>query len=180
MKKIIRGDMSYREKFSSIILLVKKLISPYVLFNEMDNRFEHLKGLLKLKNCLNLKTENLCDKENNCHFVIENDEGRCTLLIPKNNLITQKSNKVIYYGRITDELINFKHYFNFYFKTHMYSTMQYVNYDINDNEVILYQNMLEGDYLKDIELRKRDKTINVKNNYFKNIRKPIAYKNFIK
>ena len=61
----------------------------------------------------------------------------------------------------------------------MYSSMQYVNYEINDNEVILYQNMLEGDYLKNVELRKRDKTINVKNNYFKNKGEIVPYKNFI-
>ena len=172
MKEIIRGSSieDNREKFAKMIPLVKKLISPYVLFNDIDEQFEHLEGLLKLKNCLNLKTEDLCNKENNCHFVIERNENgrdRCTLLIPKKNLITRKSNEIVYYGKIAYELIHFKHYYNFYFKRHMYSSMQYVNYEINDDEVILYQNMLEGDYLKNIELRKRDKTINVKNNYFK-------------
>ena len=80
--------------------LVKELTVnaiQFILYNEVL-----LEKIEDINSCI-VKDEK-CNKSNYCLF---NDSNNCSLLIPKENLLTGKDNEIQYFDKIADELIRY-------------------------------------------------------------------------
>lgn len=74
-----------------------------------------------------------------------------SILFPRLNLIHQQLNEEIYFARIADELLRYKHIRTFMFQKHAFLNLSNIKYNITENEIILLQNNLtSGDYFKNL------------------------------
>ena len=71
------------------------------------------------------------------------------MLLPQEHLFTKENNYEIYHGRIADELIRYTtlHSYILGYETHL--SIQKINYNLRDNEIILLESSLEN-YFTDL------------------------------
>jgi hypothetical protein len=93
--------------------------------------------------------------------------NKCKLELPINNLVTGKPNKIIYFGKIADELIRFKRVRSFMLEPKNYLNISNVNYKINPDEILLLDSSINSAYLNESNV------FSVKD-YIKNITYDIA------
>ena len=63
----------------------------------------------------------------------------CSLMLPKFNLFNSEDNEILYYNKLTDELLRYPKIKNYIFTQREYLTFDNINYKINDNEVVLLE-----------------------------------------
>ncbi|GAG86918.1 unnamed protein product, partial [marine sediment metagenome] len=84
-----------------------------------------------------------------CLFVKEN--GKCRLQIPRKNLISKTANnEEIYFGRLADELIRYSRIRIFILNPRQFLSFQQMPYNLKEDEIILLEDILYGDYFEDI------------------------------
>lgn len=98
---------------------------------------------------------------------IECLSNKCKLELPVNNLVTGNPNKVIYFGKMADELIRFKRVRSFVLEPKNYLNISNVNYKINPDEILLLDSSINSAYLNESNI------FSVKD-YVKNITYDIA------
>jgi hypothetical protein len=92
--------------------------------------------------------------KNSLHCRYNNEKGVCSLHIPKKNLINEKDNEKMYYGRITDEIIRYNRIRSFMFQPKSFIAFSELPYKLNTNEIILLQSLItedENNYFEDME-----------------------------
>ena len=90
-----------------------------------------------------------CSDAPTCLFVKEN--GKCKLQIPRKNLISETSNnEEIYFGRLADELIRYSRIRIFILNPRQFLSFQQMPYNLKEDEIILLEDILYGDYFEDI------------------------------
>jgi hypothetical protein len=89
------------------------------------------------------------------------ENGKCKLIIPQLNLITNKENEQIYYSRMADELIRYNRIKSFLFQPQFFLSFGNINYNLRDNEIIMVQSSLTQEYFDNLVPA-------VVNNYVKN------------
>jgi hypothetical protein len=136
----------YLDKVESISERIKTLLMPYVDFHEYDvstiNKIENIEQCIKL-------SEGKCKESKFCSFS-EGDDGVCKLLLPNTNLISGGNNRIEYFARIASELIKFDRIRTFIFKPQTFLSFQSVSYNLKDNEIILLEDILYGDYFENM------------------------------
>jgi hypothetical protein len=111
-----------------------------IKFTGDDNYY---KLINQISTCI-VKNEDECNETPNlCTFT---KDGRCNLILPKNNLITKKRNKPIYFKRMADELIRYSRINSFMLQPQTYLSFGNIGYNLNDNEIIMIQSLLTQDY----------------------------------
>jgi hypothetical protein len=70
------------------------------------------------------------------------------LILPEKNLITNKLNYPIYFGRMADELIRYSRIKTFMFQPQSYLSFGNVGYNLRDNEIIMIQSLLTQEYFE--------------------------------
>lgn len=119
-------DISYKNKLLRIQeILVNLTLDKVFIFKNYD-----VSNITKIKSCYKNKT---CDSESFC----EKRGEYCLLKIPLTNLITGKDNSVIYYGKISDELLRYNRINSFIFEPKMILSFSNINYNLTDNEILL-------------------------------------------
>ena len=108
--------------------------------------------------CINATSEK-CEKKPYCTTITE--DKICKLCIPEKNLISRvinpknpeawADNETIYYGKISDELIRYIKMRNYIFNPQTFLSLPDIEYNTDQNELILLNTLLEGDYFDDIE-----------------------------
>ena len=94
---------SYPEKLTGTKTALEGLMKRYVEFTEYPS--DTIQDIENIHQCLNL-SPTMCGKKSYC--VLSNDDGqRCTLQVPKINLINGADNEIQYFGRLADELIRY-------------------------------------------------------------------------
>ena len=78
------------------------------------------------------------------------ENGICNLIIPKQNLITEKNNEPIYFGKMADELIRYKRIQTFMFQQQTYISFDNINYNLREDEIILIQSLLTQEYFENL------------------------------
>jgi len=91
------------------------------------------------------KIESVDLEENICF-----DEEKNILIIPSNNLVTEKSNEMFYYTRFYDEIIRYDYIKQFVFDVDKYLSLVKQNYNLNENEFILPQTLLTSKYFDNL------------------------------
>jgi hypothetical protein len=125
--------MDYFQKRNTIEKKIRDILKDRVQFSEYE------------PSVLNSLTEIMydCSKKNGIKkpYCISNGEG---LILPTDNLITGKSNNIVYFTRLADELIRYKQIQLFMFSTNVF--LIDTNYKINSDEFILLHSLLGEEY----------------------------------
>jgi len=130
----------YVYKLERIIEMLHTLIDEHVVFVSFENMdFDEIFG------CLNT-SEELCAARKYCRY--ENDT--CRLLLPQENLLNGQNNDTIYFGRLADELVRYNRIKMFIFEPKMYLSFNDLKYNLHENEIILLQSLVIGDYFDDL------------------------------
>ena len=132
----------YSEKLKNVYEMLDRLVNNVIRFTGDD---KYYKLIQQLSTCV-VKSKDDCDAMPNlCTFT---KKGRCNLILPKKNLITEKDNKPIYFKRMADELIRYNRINSFMFQPQTYLSFGNVGYNLNDNEIIMVQSLLTQEYFE--------------------------------
>jgi hypothetical protein len=100
----------------------------------------------EISSCI-VKDEEQCRKNNYC---LLSEGNKCSLLIPKNNLLTGFDNEIQYFGKIADELIRYYRIKKFIFEPQTFLTFSSVKYNLRENELLIIQSLLNQEYFTDL------------------------------
>jgi hypothetical protein len=142
---------NYIEKLTAIQLEIMILISKYVTFSDTHYTDEILESITDITtSCLTNMNPNACEDTKYC--LKETDqEGKCKLVIPKQNLINpDKDNKKMYVARVADELLRYNRIRTFMFDRKIFPYIN-VRYNLRQDEIILSQTMLNDGYFDNLE-----------------------------
>ena len=140
IQTLIESNELYYTKMNTLIEIIKSLLGELIQFVEYDESV--LMEMEQISSCL---TSSECDKP----YCMKNDDN-CKLLIPKTNLLNELDNEIVYYAKISDELLRFNRIKLFIFDPKTHLSFGSISYNLNDNEIILLSSLLNQDYFKDL------------------------------
>jgi hypothetical protein len=144
----------YSEKLKNINDLLRELVKDKIQFTGDENYY---KLINEVSTCI-MKDKESCSATPNLCVVTE--KGKCNLILPEKNLITNKDNEPIYYGRMSDELIRYNRIKSFMLQPQTYLSFGNISYNLRDNEIILIESLLTQEYFETL-------TPSVANKYIK-------------
>ena len=147
--QLISGSQknTYFEKLELVISILKTIMTNIVSFEKYSD--EDIKNLSTIKNCYmsdDCSTNPVCILDD----TIKNGNKICRLKIPKNNLINNQDNEFAYYSKIADELIRYNRIKTFFFQPNTFLSFTEVNYNLNEDEIILFQSLLTQEYFENL------------------------------
>lgn len=143
IEKIIDSPtMVYHSKLNSIVRLLKSATDHLFKFADYSN--EIIRKLTYISSCYN--AEDCKDKM----YCFPQENNTCSLLIPKTNLINGMDNEEVYFGRLADELVRYQRIKSFIFQPKVFLTFEDVQYNLNNDEIILLQSLLTNNYFDDL------------------------------
>jgi hypothetical protein len=166
-KYIVSKYITYTERIQSIYLIILEILNKYVNFSVFDDKM--IDSIDDVISCIQKDTinNNSCVDHSLCISKNEIGEKTCQLILPKNNLISGMDNETLYYFRIADELIRFGNIREFIFKPKVYLSIDNVEYNLHNNEIILLKKIYERS--KDLNDGYMDNLIPIEiNKYVKN------------
>ena len=140
--EILKAYIIYSEKLKNINNLLKSLVKDKIKFIGDENYY---KLIGEVSTCL-VKNEEKCSNTPNLCAIADNDS--CNLILPEKNLITNKLNSPVYFGRMADELIRYSRVKSFIFQSQKYLSFGNISYNLRDNEVIMIQSLLTQEYFE--------------------------------
>ena len=105
-----------------------------------------------------MKKDNICFTTT----VGEGDKKICKLQIPSDSFITRdiddkpKANEELYYDKMSDELLRYGNIQMFVFREKSFLTLENINYNLRDDEILILESLLDKEYFADIEENKRN------------------------
>ena len=135
----------YINKLREINTILRRLLSNRIDFIIFD--LVSLRDIESVVQCLGLK-KSRCDEEEVCSFSVTGDG--CILQLPEKNLINGSDNEETYYGRLSDELIRYTRIQTYIFKPKTFLSFQEIPYRLREDEIILLEELLYGDYFVDL------------------------------
>ena len=139
-KEILKEYIIYSEKLQNMIHLLRELVKEKIQFIGDENYY---KLINEISTCI-VKDKESCSATPNLCAVSENNE--CNLILPEKNLMTNKENEPIYYGKMADELIRYNRIKSFMLQPQTYLSFGNIGYNLRDNEIILIQSLLTKEY----------------------------------
>lgn len=133
-------NVAYQLKLKKVIILLRVLLKKRITFGTMSESV--LDNLGEIYSCMK-------DCKDKTYCLSKNDE--CKLIIPKQNLVNQVDNQVLYYGRLADELIRFKRIRLFMLDSNKFLNYSDSDYKINDNEALLLQSIMDSENLNKLK-----------------------------
>jgi hypothetical protein len=151
MKYIQDKDSKYTTKYKlkSIEMIIRKLSREHVDF--LNYSEEVLMSLNEITNCQDPASKKYCISRNSTDV----------LICPKTHLISGANNKIIYFGRIADELLRYKRIQSFMLETKTFLNISKINYSILDNEMIILESLLTKAYFEDLVPRNQSNSMNI-------------------
>jgi hypothetical protein len=142
--EMLKEYIIYSDKLSNIDQLLRQLVDNKIQFIGDKNYY---KLINEVTTCIVNNADKCTDTPNLC-VVTEN--GQCNLILPEKNLITDKINKPIYFGRMADELIRYNRIKSFMLQPQTYLLFGNIGYNLRDNEIILIQSTLTQEYFDNL------------------------------
>jgi hypothetical protein len=136
----------YSNKLSKIVELMKMLMKKYVSFIKYNK--DTLRIIGEISGCIS-SDDKTCSSKNYC---MKEGDGLCKLLIPENNLMYHEiNNSILYFGKLTDEMIRYERVKLFMFEPAKYLTFQETKYHLGDDEIILLESLITQDYFENLD-----------------------------
>ena len=129
------AETPYLTKLRRIDTLLKELMRDSITFTEYDKSI--LSELGDITSCYTAN-ENCKNKQ----FCLTQEDGTCALIIPKDNLINNQDNEVVYYGRLADEIVRYSRIKSYMFQPKAFLTFSNLKYNLDDDEIIILQTLL--------------------------------------
>jgi hypothetical protein len=142
--EMLKEYIIYSDKLENINKLLRELVKDKIQFIGDENYY---KLINEVSTCI-VKDKEKCKDTPNLCVVTEN--GKCNLILPERNLITNKENEPIYYGRMADELIRYNRIKSFIMQPQIYLSFGNIGYNLRDNEIILVQSTLTQEYFDNL------------------------------
>ena len=140
MEYIENPRYSTKFRLKKVEKLLRQLSRAFIEFYEYSEETIH--SLHEISNCQ--------DESDNLKKYCLSRDGQRILLIPKNHLISGANNEVIYYSRISDEILRYKRIQSFLLQPKMVLNISHSDYKINENEMIMLQSLLTKDYFANL------------------------------
>ena len=128
----------YKKQLKLCIDLLHQLLDKDVSFERMDNDI-----IMSFVNITN------CNKENSSKYCFLKD-NKNILLIPNINLVSNFDNKILYFGKMADELIRNRRTKLFMLESNFLVTVPTTQYSVYKNELLIVRSLLNDDYFKNI------------------------------
>jgi hypothetical protein len=137
----------YLDKIKNVNVMLRDLTDEYITFLSSEDGYdiENIESD-KLQNCVSNDLDKCSIGKHICTVM----DDKCGLIIPKNNLVTDKDNEILYFGKISDELIRYNRISSFIFKPNSYLSFMKIKYKINSDEIILLQEMITQEYFEEL------------------------------
>jgi hypothetical protein len=146
------SSLLYINKLSTIIELLQKLMKDEnaVMFKEYSNK--ELNELVHIGTCSTLNEKEKCTSNLFCKYQPTNDNSgaNCKLVIPLKNLINGSNNIEFYYGKIADEILRYNRIKSFIFQSKAFITFNEINYDVQEDELIINSSLLTQEYFENM------------------------------
>jgi hypothetical protein len=152
--------ISYLEKLNIVNQQLREIMDKYLDFTVFNIR--NLMDVKNIEQCLT-KDNKKCNSKEYC--VYSTNDNICKMLFPKVNLINDSDNEGQYFIRISDELIKFERIKTFIFKPRAFLSFKEITYSLNDDEIILLEDILYGDYFVDLIPQTKNKYIHSKDTW---------------
>jgi len=143
----------YSEKLKRTTELLRRLVEDMVIFvKDYDYKL-----INELTTCAMNKTADKCNANAPlCAFTIN---GKCQLIIPKENLLTKSDNEKNYFLKMADELIRYNRIKSFMFEKQTYLSFGKVDYNLYDDEFIILQSLITQEYFEELVPTKQNRFI---------------------
>ena len=143
----------YSEKLKRTTELLRRLVEDMVIFvKDYDYKL-----INELTTCAMNKTADKCNANAPlCAFTIN---GKCQLIIPKENLLTKSDNEKNYFLKMADELIRYNRIKSFMFEKQTYLSFGKVNYNLYEDEFIILQSLITQEYFEELVPTKQNRFI---------------------
>ena len=140
-----KKNVFYIEHINRIKLLLVKLVGNHVVF--AGNKSYDYKNVDENNIHTCIQPKNKCK---DYKLVCRVSKKTCALILPKQNLLNQSDNEIIYYEKMSDELIIYNRIKSFIFKPHVYLSFGKVKYNLKDDEMIILQDLLTPDFFENL------------------------------
>jgi len=151
--EILKDYIIYTQKLNNVTLLLKELVKDKIKFIGDSNYY---KLINEVSTCL-VKNDESCREDNNLCMISETKKNGddnvntiCSLILPKNNLITDKENEFVYFGKIADELIRYNRINSFILQPQTFLSFGNIGYNLREDEIIMLQSLLTQDYFESL------------------------------
>jgi len=154
IENIIKSPFTiYNEKLKITTELLRRLVEDDVIFvKDYDYKL-----INELTTCAVNKSADKCNANAPlCAFTIN---GKCQLIIPKENLLTRSDNEKIYFLKMADELIRYSRIKSFMFEKQTYLSFGKVDYNLKEDEFIILQSLVTQEYFEGLIPTKQNKFI---------------------
>ena len=142
----------YRQQIDKVVEMLHDLVNTSIIFSTGDEGEGYNYKNINENNihtCIKLSKDKCISSDDNIGICQITDE-KCTLVLPKNNLITETDNELFYYGRMADELIRYNRIKSFIFKPQAYLSFGQIKYNLRDNEILILQDLLTQDFFENL------------------------------
>ena len=133
--------MMYSHKMTVVERLIRELVNTKIQFTGDKNFYKSI-STDNVSICVDSK----CNTASNLCEIGENNE--CFMILPEKNLLTQKNNEEIYYTKFADELIRYNRIKSYIFEPQAYLSFDNVEYNLNENEILLLQTLITQEYFE--------------------------------
>jgi hypothetical protein len=141
--------ISYNEQIKSVIKMLRDLVGSSMKFSTEEKRFKNINEN-EIHNCIKLSKDKCLNDEDPDAGICEITDDKCTLILPKKNLITQNDNETFYYSKMADELIRYNRIKSFIFKPQAYLSFGQIKYNLRDNEMLILQDLLTQEFFENL------------------------------
>ena len=127
--------------------ILRELVSDHIVFASTKKKeFDYKKvDENNIHTCLQ-SIDKCTDNDMVCR--ISSDNTKCVLILPKENLLTDSDNELLYYNKMADELIRYNRIKSFIFKPQSYLSFGQIKYNLQDNEIIILQDLLTTEFFE--------------------------------
>ena len=141
----------YNKQLDAVIDMLHNLVGDSILFSTKGEGFNYKNiNENEIHNCIKLSKNKCKDDSDSGSGICRITGDKCSLILPKKNLITDTDNEAFYYGRMADELIRYNRIKSFIFKPQAYLSFGQIKYNLRDNEILILQDLLNQDFFDNL------------------------------